>query len=553
MGWSVWIDLFIRSAILLAGGEALRRISCRATADGRHKLVLLVFAFLAMLPLSTALMPALQIPLWFSHSGTGTVSENTATFLTTGVEKDMPRSPIENWLFVIWLSGLLMVMTSLGAGRLFLWRVSRRALPVRDARWRSLLSEICSQNSLNKEPQLLALSGLRMPLAFGARRGTILLPGDCAEWSDLRKRVVLLHELAHVQRRDIAAQFFANMISAVWWFQPLVWMARRTLRRESEQACDAQAIARGVRPSDYAAELIEIARCAGSGGLWSRAAMSMARSRDLEGRLIRVLNASSPRPESSLSYAVATLAAIALTASALTLSSEQKIPQPGGLVMKRTLISGLVASVGLSAATITGSVFDPSGASVPDAKVLLYNPDTSMKRESASALNGKFAFDALPAGQYILRVEKSGFALLLREFTLQPDSNVERSFNMQVGSGQEEVNVEAKGEPAEASPSTEPKPTRVGGSVMQSKLVTRVNPVYPATAKAAGIQGTVLLETVILKDGTAGEITVTSSPNDDLSQASLEAVRQWRWSPVLLNGQPIEVVTQVRINYTLAP
>ncbi|MBV9294582.1 MAG: energy transducer TonB [Acidobacteriaceae bacterium] len=88
---------------------------------------------------------------------------------------------------------------------------------------------------------------------------------------------------------------------------------------------------------------------------------------------------------------------------------------------------------------------------------------------------------------------------------------------------------------------------------MQSKLVTRVNPVYPATARAAGIQGTVLLETVILKDGTAGEITVTSSPNDDLSQASLEAVRQWRWSPVLLNGQPIEVVTQVRINYTLAP
>ncbi len=555
MGWSVWVDLFIRSAILLAGGEGLRRMYGRSTAAARHKVILLVFAFLVVLPFSTALLPSIQIPDWLSHGGRGTVSVQTAMFLAAGSAKDVTVWPIENWLFVTWLFGVLAMLTSLATGRLFLWRMSRSAVPVCDDTWKCLLVEICSKAGIKKEPQLLAHPGLAMPLAFGIRRARILLPADCVEWTDLRKRVVLLHELAHIQRSDVAAQLFASAASAIWWFQPLVWRTRRMLRRESEQACDAQAIVGGVRPSDYAAELIEIARNAGSGGLWSRAAIAMAQPRDLEGRLLRILNASSEYPASNrFLSAIAALIALALTASAVTLSSEQKIPYPGGLVMKRSLISGLVTSIGLSAATITGSVFDPSGATVPDAKVLLYNPDTSTKQESTSASNGKFAFASLAAGQYILRVDKPGFAVLLREFTLEPDSNVERNLNMQVGPIQQEVSVEAKGEPANTpSSSTEPKPIRVGGVIMQSKVISRVPPVYPPSAKAAGIQGTVLLDTVILKDGTAGEITVRSSPNDDLSQASLESVRQWRWSPTLLNGQPVEVVTEVSINFTLLP
>ncbi|MBV9767901.1 MAG: TonB family protein [Acidobacteriaceae bacterium] len=220
--------------------------------------------------------------------------------------------------------------------------------------------------------------------------------------------------------------------------------------------------------------------------------------------------------------------------------------------MKRTLISGLVASVGLSAATITGSVFDPSGASLPDAKVSILEPDTSLKQDTTSGATGKFSFEDLPAGQYILRIEKPGYAVLLREFTVQQSSSVERGFSLQLPAAKKDVG--ANGKQAAQLPDTgEPRRIRVGGKVMNSLQLHKVQPVYPATAKAAGIQGTVLLETVVLKDGTAGEITVTSSPDDDLSRASLEAVRQWRWSPVLLHGQPIEVVTQMQINFTLAP
>jgi len=79
-----------------------------------------------------------------------------------------------------------------------------------------------------------------------------------------------------------------------------------------------------------------------------------------------------------------------------------------------------------------------------------------------------------------------------------------------------------------------------------------VQPVYPPSAKAAGIQGTVEMEMVISKDGVPLDIRVVSSPDPALTESALEAVRQWRYSSTLLNGEPIEVVTDVIVNYTLS-
>lgn len=201
--------------------------------------------------------------------------------------------------------------------------------------------------------------------------------------------------------------------------------------------------------------------------------------------------------------------------------------------MKRTVLTGLLASAGLSAATIGGSLLDPTGAAIPNAKVSLSNPDTMAEQDATTASDGKFSFENLPAGQYILRVEKPGFALLFREFNVQPDSNVERALILKLGSN--------------------PNQVRVGGVAQQSKLINKVQPVYPVAAKAARVQGTVDLEVVISSDGVPQEIRVISSPSDDLTQSALDAVRQWRYSSTLLNGRPVEVVTDVIVNYTLLP
>lgn len=85
-----------------------------------------------------------------------------------------------------------------------------------------------------------------------------------------------------------------------------------------------------------------------------------------------------------------------------------------------------------------------------------------------------------------------------------------------------------------------------------SRLLNQVRPVYPEPAKSAGIYGDVVLRTVISTAGVPLQIKIVSSPSDELSQAALEAVRQWRYSPTLLNGSPVEVLTEITINFSLS-
>jgi periplasmic protein TonB len=96
-----------------------------------------------------------------------------------------------------------------------------------------------------------------------------------------------------------------------------------------------------------------------------------------------------------------------------------------------------------------------------------------------------------------------------------------------------------------------PKRIRVGGQVESARLIFQPKPEYPPLAKMARIQGTVRLEAIISKDGTIQDLKVVSG-HPLLVKAALEAVQRWRYQPTLLNGEPVEVVTEVDVNFTLA-
>jgi protein TonB len=95
------------------------------------------------------------------------------------------------------------------------------------------------------------------------------------------------------------------------------------------------------------------------------------------------------------------------------------------------------------------------------------------------------------------------------------------------------------------------RPLRVGGNVILAKLVYHPEPQYPPVARMARIQGTVLLEAVIGKDGTIQELKLLSGPAL-LAPAALEAVARWRYQPTLLNNEPVEVLTEISVRFTLA-
>ncbi len=102
-----------------------------------------------------------------------------------------------------------------------------------------------------------------------------------------------------------------------------------------------------------------------------------------------------------------------------------------------------------------------------------------------------------------------------------------------------------------ASSLTPPAPVRVGGNIREPRKVRHVNPVYPEIAKQARVQGLVILECVITAEGNVGQVTVLRGI-PLLDQAAVEAVRQWRYTPTLLEGRPVPVIMTVTVNFRLS-
>jgi protein TonB len=103
----------------------------------------------------------------------------------------------------------------------------------------------------------------------------------------------------------------------------------------------------------------------------------------------------------------------------------------------------------------------------------------------------------------------------------------------------------------EAPKEVAPTRVRLGGNVQEGRILKRRLPVYPPLAKQARIQGVVVLKATIAKDGTVQNLTVVSG-HPLLVQAAVDAAKQWVYQPVLLNGQPVELSTQINLNFALA-
>jgi protein TonB len=143
-------------------------------------------------------------------------------------------------------------------------------------------------------------------------------------------------------------------------------------------------------------------------------------------------------------------------------------------------------------------------------------------------------------------VSSSGFAVYARKAVVVPAT---LDVFLSLGQVAESVTVSGKG--PQSAPRSAPQRLRVGGNVQAARLLQQVKPIYPASAEAAGISGTVLLRAIIGNDGTIMGLTVSSSPDPALSDAAVESVRQWRYQPTLLNGQPVEVLTTISVNFRL--
>ena len=538
---------FAKATILLVcawiTAMALRRSS---SAMRHHVWAAAILASLA-LPFFTLLLPSWHsatlgsaAALWSPTRSNATTSASHA--IPSIIVDAVAASPVFNRLtfaaLLAWGLGLSFVLLRLLAGLLRLAWVSAHAKPLFDDDWMRAVLELSMFHKLSRSVRLLQCrSQLAMPLTWGLFRPVIVLPSGAEHWPEDRRRIVLSHELAHIARHDWLLQICAELVRALYWFHPLAWLAAARLRQESERACDDAVLRTGIAPSLYATQLLDLARTLeNSGRAWSTA-LAIARPSNLERRFAAMLNPSINRSR---------------------LSVKTKLLVPFLALCFLLPLAALRLSAQDRAGKTSGSIHDPSGAGIANATVVMSNHGANTIDMTTTDREGKFSFSGLPAGRYELQVFKPGFQTYRQpDVSLDAGRDFTAVFTLEVGAITEHVMVVPENaEKPVVTEKTNGKPSRlgVGGTVEAAKLVSRVQPVYPESAKAAGVQGTVVLHAVIGMDGRPLSLRVMNSQIDpDLARSAVEAVSQWRYTPTLLNGQPIEIDTTIQVNYTLQP
>jgi TonB family protein len=531
---SLLIDLALRSsAVLLMGLTAAALLRHRSAALRHAVLASTIAAAAAVGPLGV-LLPGWHLP----KAGAAPV-EQAQTVARTISSATVGTSPEDRvaaggisllpLAAVAWAVGFVVfAAVLLGA----LWRLARitaRAAPMREQRWLQLAAQVSAEYGRTRQVTLLQTDAADLLATWGVLRPCILLPAHATTWSDGRVHAVLAHELAHVRRHDWIVQIGADLVRAVYWFNPLLWLACTRLRRESEQASDDAVLALGVSPHDYAGHLIALARtCRPAGSRWA-AAMTMARRSTLEGRIAAMLN---PR----LDRTVLSRRAVALTC---------------GLMLALALPIAALRGAQDAPLPLTGTVYDVTGGVLPGVHVTLGGAG-QVTWQTTTAADGRFEFPPVQAGQYALEVSMMGFRPLRQDVALERARDWDRAITLQVGELTETVSVQASR--AVTGPvQPEPRLVRVGGNIRVPQKVHHVNPTYPVSMQEAAREGKVLIDAVIGIDGAVHAARVlTAQVHPDFAAAALDAVREWRFTPTLLNGNAVEVRMTVTVDFSLA-
>ncbi|MBL8914281.1 MAG: M56 family metallopeptidase [Archangium sp.] len=213
----------------------------------------------------------------------------------------LPKLRIDQWLMLVWLAGVLAVLEWTLIDRIRVFFLAQRSRDVVDERRDVFMRSVLKLGVESKAPWGDAVgwpfgsvrfveADIELPMTWGVVEATVAVPMSSREWPEERLEAVLLHELAHVRRRDTLTQFLAQLACAAYWFHPMVWFAARQLRVLREYACDDEVITHGVRPSSYAEELLQLVQNVKRRDTMSGATLAMARKSHFKERLFAMLD-----------------------------------------------------------------------------------------------------------------------------------------------------------------------------------------------------------------------------------------------------------------------
>jgi len=331
--WGDLLSLLVRVTLIAAVGGCLCKLLRHASAAKRHLAATTTLAALIALPIAWALLPSVSLPILPAKpvstsaverpspapgvAGSSSVgfpgpSVGAVTGITAPASLHVSGSQLLALAiltaFAVTTALLLHLFLSLAAA----WITARRARRIEDASLRHDLDEARERLGVSRPVDLRESANIGVPVVWGFYRPVLLLPLGARLWTREQLRVVFLHEVAHVARRDGMGLLLGRIVTSLFWFHPLVWMLARIARRECERCCDDLVLAAGERPTDYAERLLAIVRSIARPDPFAGVAPALAQRSNLEGRLVSILSAKQRRGPVSRAGFIATIGSAAL-------------------------------------------------------------------------------------------------------------------------------------------------------------------------------------------------------------------------------------------------
>jgi len=550
--------------LLLFAGCVIPRLRRRSAAE-RHLLWAACLAAAALLPLLKLLLPEWQ-PGWMidvmgvlpTSPVQRTVGQD-ADIVVRAIGIESSAWVIGDWLSALWIAGIAVSMLRVAIDAMQLARLARAAGPVSE-RCSRLAGGIARALHLQRRVELLQSARGIIPVTWGIHCPRILLPACADDWSDDRARAVLAHELAHIVRGDWIVHVLAEMACAIYWFNPLFWIAKNRVCRESEHAADDVVLGLGVEGTEYAAHLLDIVRAAQAPRVAWASTIAMARPSHLERRLAALLNAYANRSTATprtLAASVVVTMLVVLPLAALGLKGVEDLNIQIRTSNLPAIAEGAAPS-GQDAATTSVpqlrvvGLSEGAGATTRPEIIEYTTPplysDEARERgiEGIVILGARVEPDGRVSTARVVRGLGAGLdqnaIVALRQWRFRPgtragvpvatDTEVDIAFNLR----NEALNALIANDMA----------TRVGPGVTPPQAIRILS---LRTWRPLAPRGTVVLDVVLLEDGRPKIVRILQSLDPELDESAVRQFEQWRFSPAMKDGRPIKVRMNAEVRF----